>query len=424
MRSSRRPPTGLVLLFLVGFACIGGCRRDDGDENRQEDPERWVIVAPVGKRDIVKVLHLTGTLAAAQEVDITSKMPGRVATVLVEEGSPVKAGDALIELEREELALAVAQAEAAVAVAEAGLARVLAGTRKEQIEQAAAAAAQAKANSDLCKVTFERAAKLIADESIPRTRYDEAKARYDVAVAQQRAALAALEMARIGPTQEDIAIARAQVVQAKTALASASRQHQNATIASPIDGVVVHKNVEPGEVVSPPMVPGPPLLRIAHTKTLRTKVRVSENRVNAVRLGQEATIALDGFPGEIFPGEVSKISPVVDPRSRTFEAEIVIPNPDRRLKPGMFARVRLVLAKRVDVVKVPLAAVVEGEKGPVVFLAANGVARARPVTLGISDGVDVEVLSGVKVGEAVAVRGNVGLKDGDKIVVKPRRANE
>jgi membrane fusion protein (multidrug efflux system) len=225
-------------------------------------------------------------------------------------------------------------------------------------------------------------------------------------------------MAKNGATKEDIDIVRAQVGQAKAALASVEKQYRNAVITSPIDGVVAHRRVEPGEVVLPPMMPGGGLIQILDTSTLKTRVNISENQIKAVRLGQKAEIALDGFPGENFSGNVSRISPVVDSQSRTFEAEILMPNPDGRLKPGMFARVQLVLAERKGVVIVPLKAVSDEEQGPQIFVAGEGTAHARPVTLGISDGIDVEVVSGVEVGEMIIVKGNLGLEAGTKIVVE------
>jgi len=414
----------LALTVLVCLPFIAGCGDKSSANIKQSDPEREVAVVPARKGDLAEIFSLTGTLLAAQQVKITSKIPGRVEKVSVEEGTPVKVGDVLIKLEQRELLLAVKQAEAAVATAEAGLAKVLAGTRKEKIDQAEAVLAQAKANVDICKISFERMNNLLKDRSIPRTKYDEAKARYDAALAQYKSAQAQLEMAKTGATKEDIDIARAQVGQAGAALATARRQYQNATITSPIHGVVAHKNVEPGEVVSPPMMPGKALLDLVDMRYLKTVVNVSEKRVKAVRLGQEAIITLDGFPGEIFPGKISRISPVVDPRSRTFKAEVLIKNPDNRLKPGMFARVQLVLNKQTDIVKVPLEAVTGVEEGKVVFLALNGNAKAQPVTLGISDGVYVEVISGVNAGENVIVEGNLGLEDGDRIVLKASRKSK
>ncbi len=402
-----------------------GCGENSSAKNKVPDPEREVTIFLARKGNLSETLSLTGTLMAAQDVKITSKIPGRVEKVPVEEGTPVKRGDVLIELEQKELALAVAQAEAAVAAAQAGLAKVLAGTRKEKIDQARAALAQAKANADICKITFERMRKLLKDKTISKTKYDEAKAHYDSALAQYKSAQAQLEMAKTGATREDIEIARTQVGQARAALATARRQLQNATITSPIDGIIAHKNVEPGEVVSPPVMPGKALLDIVDMSRLKTTIKISETRVKIIRLGQEAIISLDGFPGESFPGKISMISPVVDANSRTFKAEVLIPNPDNRLKPGMFARVQLVLTKRTDVLKIPVKAITEGKEGKVVFLAVNGTAKAQTVTLGISDEFDTEVISGLNPGDQVIIEGNLGLEHGDKIVIKglPQKQN-
>ncbi len=355
-----------ALPIVISFLFTGGCGDKGADEGTHANAERQVALVTAARGNVAEILQLTGTLAAVQEVEITSKIPGRVEQVLVEEGTPVKPRKALIHLETTEIALGVKEAEAALALGKANL---------------------ADAKND-----HSRMKKLFEEEAIPRQQWEKA------------------ELA--------LKVATAQLEQAKASLALAKQRLDDAVIRSPIKGVVAHRNVEPGEVVSPPMVPGKALLHIVDASTLKVRVNVSQNRVKAVRLGQEAVITLDGFPGETFPGSVSKISPVVDTRSRTFEAEILIPNPDGQLKPGMFARVRLVLATRADVVKVPLKAVVEGEKSEVVFVAVNGVARARLVTLGISDGVDIEVVSGVNVGDKVIIRGNLGLEDGDRIILK------
>ena len=418
MKPNERVWAFIALSLLACLPFISGCREKTSADSKPPDPAREVIAVTVRAGDLSETLSLTGTLMATQEVKITSKIPGRVEKVPVEEGTPVKPGDVLIELEQKELALAVAQAEATVAAAQAGLAKVLAGTRKEKIDQAQAALAQAKANADICKITFERMRKLLKDKTISKTKYDEAKAHCDSALAQYNSAQAQLEMAKTGATKEDIEIARTQVGQARAALAAARRQLQNTIITSPIDGIIAHKNVEPGEVVSPPVMPGKALLDIVDMSRLKTTVKISENRVKIIRLGQEAIISLDGFPGEIFPGKITRISPVVDANSRTFKAEVLIPNPYNRLKPGMFARVQLILTKRTDVLKIPVKTITEGKEGKVVFLAVNGTAKAQTVTLGISDEVDTEVISGLNPGDQVIIGGNLGLEHGDKIVIK------
>jgi RND family efflux transporter MFP subunit len=433
-------------LLLATFLFIGGCGAEAAGESKQANPERHVAVIPVTKGDIVDVLHLTGTLMAAQDIEITSKIPGRVEKVLVEEGSRVKAGDALIRLEQEELNLGAEQASAAVRACQAQWELVQKGARPEEIEQVRAAVkqvealvaqaksgvAQANAALENVKANWERMKALLDDNSLPKQQFDAVDMQYTIAEQQKKTAEEALKMAseqlrsareqltivQKGARKEEKDAVKAQLDQAKAALALAKRMCQNATITSPIAGIIAHKNVELGKVVSPPMIPGRALLHVIDVSTLKTRVNVSENKVKAVKLGQKALIALDGFPGETFSGKVSKISPVVDSRSRTFGAEIVIPNPDGKLKPGMFARVQLVLDKRSSVFVLPVEAVVDKGKEKVVFLAKSDVAIERQITVGLTDGINIEITSGVKAGEMVIVKGNLGLKAGTKISVE------
>lgn len=357
----------LLFVFLVFF---GGCKNtDSADAIKVRQPQTQVTVTTAKKGNIAEILSLSGTLIPFQEVEINSKILGKVQGVLVDMGSQVRVGDILIQLEQKEFALAVNQVEAALA--------------------------KAKANLKISKTNFDRMNNLLKDKAVSKMKYDDVKARLD--------------------------IAQAQVWQAKAALALAKEQLQNATINCPIDGIVARKNVEVGEVVSPPMMPGKALLAVMDISRIKTMVNVSENRVKEVYIGQETIINVDGFPGEFLPGKVSKISPVADSRSGTFNVEVLMSNPGSKLKPGMFARMQLVLAKRTDIVKVPLKAVIQVEKGEkdwVVFLATSSVARACEVKLGISDGVDVEVISGVTVGDKVIIQGNLGLKDGGRIILK------
>jgi len=237
------PLSPLLVVFLVFF---GGCKNTDSKNARQvSQPETRVTVTSAQKGDIAEILSLTGTLIAFQEVRVTSRIPGKVQRVLVDVGSRVKPGDTLIQLEQRELVLAVDQAEAGLA--------------------------NAKANLEICKTTFNRLDNLLKDKAISKMKYDNAKARLD--------------------------IARAQVWQDRAAVASAKEQLENATITCPIDGIVAKKNVEVGEVVSPPIMPGKALLDVVDMRHLKTTVNVSENRVKEVYIGQETIITADGFRG-------------------------------------------------------------------------------------------------------------------------------
>lgn len=355
--------------LLVSLALVIGCRQENPGKpsDKIDEHKTKVKVITARKGSLCISLSLTGTLAPFQEIKITSKIPGRVEEVYVEEGSQVKAGQTLIQLEQEELVLGVKQEESSLTSANAHLADT--------------------------KNDYEKMKKLWEEKCIAGQRWDK--------------------------IQVGLEVAESQVEHAKAALALARNQLANSNIKSPMNGIVAKKFVEPGEVVSPPMMPGIPLFQIMKLDVLKTKVNISEKRINQIHIGQESEIMVDGFPGKTFCGKISKIAPVVDPQSRTFEVEINIANPELELKAGMFARVNIVLEKRSNVLLLPVEAVSDEGKEKVIFLAKNDVAEEQTVTVGLTDGMNVEITSGVKEGEMVIVKGNLGLENGTRIIVEP-----
>ncbi|MDY6842692.1 MAG: efflux RND transporter periplasmic adaptor subunit [Thermodesulfobacteriota bacterium] len=357
-----------VVTVLVSFTLIIGCEQGNLDNlvNKIEEHKTKVEVVIVKRGNLSTFLSLTGTLAPLQEVKITSKIPGRVEKVYVEEGDHVKAGDTLIQIEQEELILGVKQVEAALASATTHL--------------------------DDTKNDYEKVKYLYEERSISAHKWEK--------------------------IQAGLKVAESQVDQSKAALALARKQLANATIKSPIDGIITKKFVEQGEVVSPPVMPGKPLLQLMKLDVLKTKVNISEKRINQVHVGQKTRVMVDGLPDKIFSGEISRIAPVVDPQSRTFEVEINILNAGLELKAGMFARVKILLEMCSDVLLVPQEAIVNREEHTVIFVTENGIAQERMVTIGLNDGIHAEIISGVKKGEKVIVRGNVGIEKGTKVIVE------
>ena len=357
-----------VVTVLVSFTLIIGCEQGNLDNlvNKIEEHKTKVEVVIVKRGNLSTFLSLTGTLAPLQEVKITSKIPGRVEKVYVEEGDHVKAGDTLIQIEQEELILGVKQVEAALASATTHL--------------------------DDTKNDYEKMKYLYEERSISAHKWEK--------------------------IQAGLKVAESQVDQSKAALALARKQLANATIKSPIDGIITKKFVEQGEVVSPPVMPGKPLLQLMKLDVLKTKVNISEKRINQVHVGQKTRVMVDGLPDKIFSGGISRIAPVVDPQSRTFEVEINILNAGLELKAGMFARVKILLEMCSDVLLVPQEAIVNREEHTVIFVTENGIAQERMVTIGLNDGIHAEIISGVKKGEKVIVRGNVGIEKGTKVIVE------
>jgi multidrug efflux pump subunit AcrA (membrane-fusion protein) len=190
--------------------------------------------------------------------------------------------------------------------------------------------------------------------------------------------------------------------------------YEDMIVRAPISGVVGVKMIKEGEQVG-----GSPgslnsvftLYSIDHVKIY---ANVSEKDYSLVAKGTPAEIQLDAFPGETFHGRVNNIRPVIDPLSRTTQVEIILPNGNHRIKPGMFAKVELILVRKTNIEIIPFDAVL-GESDKYVFVAQNGVAVKKPITLGLQEDENVEVRSGLTAEDKVIVLGERVISDGAKI---------
>ncbi len=339
------------------------------------------------------VLRLSGNVEVT-DVDVSFKVPGRVKTRLVDEGMPVAAGQVVATLDSEDLerelglreaetaaakaALAelvagsrpqeIARAEADTAQASARLDELASGSRPQEIEAARAAVARAQAEADRLARDYERIAALFGRDVVARREFESAKAASDVAqarlkeanenlllvregprreqVAQARAGLdrsrEALSLVKEGPRVETIAQARARVRQAEEAAALARARLSYAAVRSPLAGIVLSKNAEPGDYVSP----GTPVVTVGDLRNAWVRAYVEETDLARVKAGQAVSVTNDTYPGKRYAGRVSFISPQAEftPKSvqtrkervkLVFRIKVEIDNPAMELKPGM-----------------------------------------------------------------------------------------
>jgi RND family efflux transporter MFP subunit len=191
----------------------------------------------------------------------------------------------------------------------------------------------------------------------------------------------------------------------------------NAEVASTIGGVVKSVLTEVGATVSPAMA----LFQVVDVDTVEVAVNVPEKRLARVREGLPAELTVLSYPGRVFRGTVARLSPVLDPVSRTLEARVRIDNPSLALKPGMFAEVRLLLRQEQQIVQVPLAALVDRADGQAAFVVREGRARRVAVRTAFVQGDAAAVESGIGAGEMVVVVGQQNLNDGDEVTVAEER---
>jgi len=292
-------------------------------------------------------IELSGTVDA-HEVDLSFQVGGRILRLGTDEGRSVKMGETLAELDPRDLELALARSRAQAASAEKGLAVLKAGSRVQDIRAAEAALRQAEADLRFAHAQQERTAKLVADHFAPPQQLDTANDQVDVGVAKVEQARQNLSLLREGARKEDIERASADLDAAKAAAATAEQQLAYARLTSTVAGVVSVRMAEQGQNVTA----GQPVFRVAELDRPWVRVYLDEKELARVKLGQPATVTVDGLPGKTFTGHLSFISPEAEFTPKTVEtralrvdlvyrAKIDVDDAAGQLKIGMPGDVRL-----------------------------------------------------------------------------------
>ena len=335
-----------------------------------------VEVATAARRPVAQQLVVVGNLIGDATVSVVPRAAGRLQDITVRLGDPVRRGQRIAKIEDFELQEQVKQQDAALEVSRATI-------------------RQREADLQLAETTVERSRNLFARQLLPKQSLEDAEARYQAAVAQ-------LDLARAQNTQS---MARLEELRINLA---------NMVIESPVNGFVSRRTVDPGAFVSQ----NAPVVEVVDIGRVRLVANVVERDLRKVQAGEGTRVEVDAFPGEMFMGRIARVSPVLDPATRTAPIEIEIPNPGFRLKPGMYARVSITTDERKDALVVPGNAVIDtgGRRG--VFLAGDGdVVSFRAVTVGIEATEYIEILEGVAEGDRVVTTGAAALRDGDRVLV-------
>ena len=322
--------------LLVGLIMVAGAAAFVG----------WELVRGKGGGE---VLVANGTIEAT-EVEVSSKLPGRIAQLLVREGDAVQANQIIARLDMAEIEAEVAQHRAALARTEAQLKELLAGSRVEEIEEAHANLRQAEDNLKLAKDDWDRFDNLFKEGAISAQERDRAKNKVEVAVSQVKAARERYQMIRIGPRPEVIEAARHERDRAKAALGAAQVRLRDGTILAPLAGIVLTKRAEQGEIINP----GFPIVVLIDPDDLWLRVYIPESEIGLVKIGQKGTITVDSFQNRRFEGKVIEISSKAEFTPRTvqtkkervnlvFGVKISLDNRERLLKPGMPADAEIIV---------------------------------------------------------------------------------
>jgi RND family efflux transporter MFP subunit len=371
-----------ALLPLMASACS----KSETAQARAGDAAPKPIKIEVVRRDSVRrSLDVVGTLAAVDQVTISSEADGKVRRILADLGDRVKAGQLLIELDSEKQRYTYEQQQAA-------LARSLAqygASDSQHLPEIEKTPDVQKANADLVQATqaFDRANELFKRTLISQQALDDARTALQSARASYDSAV------------QNAKNLRANIQASEATMKLASRQLRDTAIRAPFDGYVEKRLVNLGELVRAQM----PVMAVVRLDPLKVIAEIPERMTPWITDGRPVELRVDAYQGRTFAGKVTRISPAVNAATRAFPFEALVGNADAALKPGTFARVHVEIGKVDDVLTLPYDAIQYRYGVNRVFVVNGDRLAVRELSLGERLGDRVEIVSGVRPDERVAV---------------------
>ncbi len=358
-------------------------------------------IAKVERIDLARSVVATGKIQPEIQVEIKSKASGIIQKLPVNVGDIVHKGQVLCELDQNDLLPALRQQQAALHVAEANVKSAEADYERVRVDAAGP-------DVPFLKRDAERARKMFADGLIAQNARDDAEKNYQLAVQKQESA-----KANVGTANAAISKAKASLEQQQAVVAMAEENLRNATIISPIDGVVLSRDSEVGTAVSSILVVGSSatlIMTLGDLNQVYVKGKADESDVGRIGLGQPARITVESFKDQKFEGRVTKISPMGTEKDNvtTFEVRVSISNDKHLLKAQMTANAEIILEEKKKVLAIPEGAVVynKDKSTSVEIPDATGEKGVRKIaiTTGISNGAKTEILKGLSEGQQVVLQ--------------------
>ncbi len=389
---------------LVSTALAAACGGTSSAAVTKDATPQKIVVTKVESQELRRSIDVVGTLAADEEVTVSSEVEGRVLRIAADLGDGVSAGQALVVLDPEKLQYRLDQQRATLgrAMARYGVADLTAALPAIEVTPDVKRAA---AELDLAGQAFRRATELHRQSLLPQQQMDDADA---MLKAKKAAYESALQGAR--NLRADIDAERANLKLAEASL-------RDGTIRAPFDAYVQRRLVSPGEFVKTQA----PVMSLVKIDPLKLTAEVPEKMAPWVKVGQTLTLAVEAMPGADVMGQIARLSPAVNPQTRAFPIEGRVPNPNGTLKPGGFARVHIATDLVEHVLTVPASALQYRYGVNRVFVVAGDRLRATEIKIGDRVGERVEVLAGVTAGQPIAARDVEHLADGARVVSEPAR---
>jgi len=431
-RDQRRPPEpskwaarwiigGVALLVLLGIG-----RFALKALNAAPEVETVRVSAPAAGGDPGSVvLNATGYIVAHHEIELASKVNGKVEWIGVEKGNAVKKGQVLVRLEDTEYRAQLEQWRGNLLNLQSKLLGLEHGSRPQEIDQAKANLEQARADLANAKIVYERYKALVSDGVVSKRDFDNAQYAYQNQVARVNSLQQSYDLAKVGPRTEDIDAMKGQVGQAKGLVDYYQEQLENTEIRAPVDGTILERAVEKGEFVTNGFVGDKGakgyVVTLSDLNDRQGELDIAQNDFAKLHMGQKGIVTTDAFPDRKYEGQLAEMSPKADRQKATVQVKVQILHPDSYLRPEMNASVAFMgegkpagEAGARPLITVPASTVQNGA----VFVVLSGHAVRRPVKVASIGSQGARIQEGLIGGEDVIVNPPAGLKDGERVQVK------
>ncbi len=404
-------PAGAAIAIALALAFLSGCKKEQAPAVQvtvqAEHPEQGPIAEQISADAI---------LAPVTQAAIVPKIAAPVKKFYVDRGQKVQAGELLATLENSDLVAAAMDNKGSLEAAQATYATTTKAQVPEDTLKAQSDLAQAKANLDLNQSIVKSRTQLFAEGAIPGRDLDTAQAALVQAQAAYDAAAKHLQSLRAVSRAAALQAAQGQLTSAEGKYKGAQAQVDFSEIRSPIDGVVTDRPLFAGETPSA----GAPLITVMDTSSLLAKTHIAAGLAQQMKLGDVAQVRVPGADRSA-SAKVSMISPALDPGSTTIEVWLKIENRSGSFKAGSPVKVLIKGRSVAQALTIPESAVVTADDGSrsVMIVGSDGAAHRKPVTLGIDNGVDVQVLTGLAPADLVITGGAYALDEGTQVKVGP-----
>jgi multidrug efflux pump subunit AcrA (membrane-fusion protein) len=396
------------LLLTIPLALVG-CSKVVADNG--ENDASSVKVSDVKLSTIESDVEYGSKLASSTEIQVISKVAGKVDSIKVEVGSHVKKGDILATIDSKELQAQYKQVKGAYDSANANYVKTADSGFEQQVSQAKSSVDTLQIQYDDAKNTLDRIQREYNIGDSSKQDLDAAKAKVDNLASQLNSAKDSLNLLESKSGPQANAAAAAQVTQAEGNLEATQIQLDNTTIIAPVDGVIATKTIDIGSTISN----GASVFTITDSNSLMAEVNMTDKSVVNVQKGQKIPVKISAFGDKVFDGMVDSISPNADAKTNLYSVKVRVDNKDNSIKADMITKLTFPNEKKNDVLVVSREAVFIQNSVNYVYAVQDGKLKRIEVETGISNASEIEIKSGLKQGDQVVTEGQNFLKDGQSV---------